>query len=75
MYVGTVSADTLYTGGVVYTRTTHTSEQHDMTRYNTYFPLDKTGHFWDIPQWRKTKQPNTTKARIHQLKEMYYSTK
>jgi len=41
MYVGTVSADTLYTGGVVYTRTTHTSEQHDMTRYNTYFPLDK----------------------------------
>jgi len=39
------------------------------------------GHFGDVSPsqslglvWKKTK-PNTAKARIHQLKEMYYNTK
>ena len=40
----------------------------------------KIGHFGDVPQanllarYGKTK-PNTTKAHIHQSKEMYYNTK
>ena len=39
----------------------------------------KMGHFGDVPQanllalYGKTK-PNTTKARIHQSREMYYNT-
>jgi len=40
----------------------------------------KIGHFGDIPQanllaWYGKTKPNTTKARIHQSKEMYYNTK
>ena len=40
----------------------------------------KIGHFGDDPQanllaWYRKTKPNTTKARIHQSKEMYYNTK
>jgi len=40
----------------------------------------KIGHFGDVPQanllaWYRKTKPNTTKARIHQSKEMYYNTK
>jgi len=39
----------------------------------------KTGHFGDVPQanllaWCGKTKPNTTEARIHQSKEMYYNT-
>jgi len=38
------------------------------------------GHFGDVPQanllaWYGKTKPNTTKAHIHQSKEMYYDTK
>jgi len=40
----------------------------------------KIGHFGDVPQanhldWYGKTKPNTTKAHIHQSKEMYYNTK
>jgi len=40
----------------------------------------KIGHFGDVPQanllaWYRKTKPNTTKAHIHQSKEMYYNTK
>jgi len=40
----------------------------------------KTGHFGDVLQvnllaWYGKTKPNTTKAHIHQSKEMYYNTK
>jgi len=40
----------------------------------------KIGQLGDIPQanllaWYRKTEPNTTKARIHQSKEMYYSSK
>jgi len=40
----------------------------------------KTGHFTDFPKanllaWYGRTKPNTTKAHIHQSKEMYYNTK
>jgi len=40
----------------------------------------KIGHFGDVLQanlfaWYGKTKPNTTKARIHQSKEMYYNTK
>jgi len=40
----------------------------------------KIGHSGDVPQanllaWYGKTKPNTTKARIHQSKEMYYNTK
>jgi len=40
----------------------------------------KTGHFGDVPQanllaWYGTTKPSTTKAHIHQSKQMYYNTK
>jgi len=39
-----------------------------------------TGYFGDVPQanllaWYGKTKPNTTKARIHQSKQMYYNTK
>jgi len=41
---------------------------------------NKIGHFRDVPQanllaWYGKTKPNTTKAHIHQPKEMYYNTK
>jgi len=40
----------------------------------------KIGHFRDVPQanllvWYGKTKPNTTKAHIHQSKEMYHNTK
>jgi len=40
----------------------------------------KIGHFEDVPQanllaWYGKTKPNTTKAHIHQSKQMYYNTK
>jgi len=40
----------------------------------------KIGHFGDVPpvnllNWYGKAKPNTTKAHIHQSKEMYYNTK
>jgi len=48
-------------------------------RFHVPVPL-KIGHFGDIPQvnllaWYGKKKPNTTKAHIHQSKDMYYNTK
>jgi len=39
----------------------------------------KTGHFGNVPKanllaWYGKTKPNTTKAHIHQSKEMYYNT-
>jgi len=63
---------------------THTEVQHQSTLIDWVVALrparHKIGHFGDVPQanllaaYGKTK-PNTTKAHIHQSKEMYYSTK
>jgi len=41
---------------------------------------NKRGHFGDVPQanplaWYEETKPNTTKAHIHQSKEMYHNTK
>jgi len=51
-----------------------------LTELRFYVPLDKLGHFGDVPQanllaWYGKTKPNTIKAHIHQSKEMYYNTK
>jgi len=57
------------------------SGSHGLIELWFYIPTrHKTGHFGDVPQtkllaWYGKTKPNTTKAHIHQSKEMYYNTK
>jgi len=66
------------------------NQQHQCTESNTNRFIDwvvvlrparhKIGHFGDVPQanlmaWYGKTKPNTTKAHIHQSKQMYYNAK